>query len=228
MIQDISADIALTFKIIKILAYFFFQVLFLRRASKKRGEREPVVLEISTVIFFFLMMVGSIFEVFWLAYNPTFYDTQGALDIYFIGFIALAFLSIGIERSANLKTKGLIAFVPLSMAILTLFIGIQILLVPYYFIALIVAIIPGLFLYQSYVTEGLIRRQFLYIGLGYFLVFAGEALNYKIILLNFPWLANGWLNLTGISIQFLPPLLILLGLLCLFFGYVVIARKMAF
>jgi hypothetical protein len=228
MIQDISADIALTFKIIKILIYIFFQGLFLRRASRKWAEREPIVLEVCTFLFFFCMMAGSVLEVFWLAYNHTYYDAIGALNIYFIGFIALASLSIGIERSARFKTKGLIALVPLSMAILTLIIGFKILLVPYYFIALVVAIIPGLFLYQSYVTEGLIRRQFFFIGLGYFLVFAGEALNYKIIQLNFSWLESGWINLTGISIQFLPPLLVLFGLLCLFIGYVFLARKMAF
>ena len=214
--------IALALKIIKIFTYFFFQLMFGRRALRKSSQGEPFTLEICTVGFFFLMMWGSLLEVFWLNYNEMFYDTTGAYYIYFLGFIALAFLSVGIERSAELKTKGFVALVPLTMAVLTLVIGIQMIQIPYYFIALVVAVIPGLFLYQALVTEGLIRQQFLFIGVGYFLVFAGEALNYKIMELNFPWM----LGIYGI--EMLPPLMILLGLLSLFIGYVIIARKLRF
>jgi len=221
-----TATLALTFKIIKIVFYFFFQILFIRRAVKKYDDDQPITLEICTAIFFFCMMLGSVSEVIWLEKNPTFYHEIGALYIYFIGFVALVFLSIGIERSANLKSKGLVALVPLAMAILTLIVGIEMLSIPYYFIALVVAIIPGLFLYQAYISEGLIRKQFLYIGLGYFLIFAGEATNYKLILLNFLWLEEGFSNLTGYSVEFLPPLLILFGLLCLYNGYVRIAREL--
>jgi hypothetical protein len=221
-----TAYLALILKIFKIFAYLFFQLLFVRRAVKKYGDAEPITLEICTFLFFFCMMLGSIGEVFWLATDAVFYDTVGALYIYFIGFLALGFLSIGIERSANLKTKGLIAIIPFAMAALTLYIGIDMLSIPYYFIALIVGIIPALFLYQAFISEGLIRRQFLYVGIGYFLLFAGEAINYKLILLNFPWLEAGFSNLTGYSIEFFPPLLTLLGLILLLNGYVYIAKKL--
>ncbi|MHA1130043.1 MAG: hypothetical protein ACTSQI_02335 [Candidatus Helarchaeota archaeon] len=222
-----TALLALIFKIIKILLYFFYLVLFVRRSVKKYDTVQPIILEACTSLFFLCMMVGSIVEVYWIATAPLFYDTLGAMYVYFIGFIALAFLSIGIERSANLKTKGLLALVPSIMAILTLYIGIEMLSIPYYFLALIVAIIPALFLYQALVSEGLIRWQFLYIGFGYFLIFAGEAINYKLILLNFPWLESGFSNLTGFSIEFLPPLLVILGLIILFNGYVRLAKKLA-
>ena len=92
--------------------------LFVRRAVKKWEEMEPVSLEVWTSVFFFCMILGSLSEVIWLAYDPVFYYNMGALYIYFIGFIALTFLSIGIERSAHLKSKGLIALVPLIMAIM--------------------------------------------------------------------------------------------------------------
>ncbi len=221
-----TALLALLFKIIKIFIYFFFQLLFLRRAVKKWDDQEPVTVEVYTFAFFFCMLLGSLSEVIWLESDYLFYQEVGASYIYFIGFIALSFLSIGIERSANLKSKGLIALVPLSMAIITLLKGTEFLHLPYYFIALIVAIIPGLYLYQAFQSEGLIRKQFLYVGVGYFLVFAGEALNYNIILINFPWLDAAFVNLTGVHIDFLPPLLILVGLLCLLNGYVRLAKKL--
>lgn len=172
------------------------------------------------------MMLGSLGEIIWMETDLTFYEVIGASYIYFIGFIALTFLSIGIERSAKLKTKGLIAIIPLGMAIFTLIIRIQITAPPYYFIALIVAVIPLLFLYLGLKSGGLIRRQFLYIGVGYFLVFAGEAFNYFIVETNFPWLLVAW-NTIGISFHMVPPFLIILGLLCLFNGYVRLPRKIA-
>jgi hypothetical protein len=220
-----TAEIALFLKIIKILIYFGFQALFLRRASRKWADGEPVTLEVCTSAFFFCMMLGSLSEIIWIETNYSFYESIGASYIYFIGFIALTFLSIGIERTA-LKTKGIIAIIPFGMAVFTLIIGIQITAPPYYFLALIVAIIPLLFLYQGFKSEGLIRRQFLYIGVGFFLVFAGEAFNYFIVETNFPWLLAAW-NITGISFHIVPPFLILLGLLCLLNGYVRLPRKLA-
>jgi len=216
--------IALFLKIIKILVYFLFVSLFIRRASRKWAESEPVTLEVCTSAFFFCMMLGSFSETIWIEVNYSFYQTIGASYIYFIGFIALTFLSIGIERTA-LKTKGLIAIIPFAMAIFTLVVGIQITAPPYYFIALIVGVIPLLFLIQGFKSEGIIRRQFLYIGFGFLLVFAGEAFNYFILEINFPWLLDGWINSTGITFHFIPPILILLGLLCLFNGYVRLPRK---
>lgn len=218
--------IAVLLKILKILIYFFFQVLFLRRLTHKWRQGEPIILEFSTFSFFFCMMLGSIAEILWMTYTPTFYDPVGASYIYFIGFIALTFLSIGIERSVNLPTKGLIALIPLGMAIATRFIDIT--APPYIFIAFVVVIIPGLFLYQAYKTEGVIRRQFLFIGIGYFLIFAGEAINYNIILKHFYPLHEFWIGLTGDSGEYLPPLLILFGLLCLVNGYVRLAKKLEF
>ena len=221
-----TEQIALILKIVKILIYFYFQALFLRRASRKWAESEPVNLEICTFAFFFCMMLGSLSEIIWIETNPTFYALIGASYNYFIGFIALTFLSLGIERSARLKTKGLIAIIPFGMAIFTLIIGNLITAPPYYFVALIVAVIPLLFIYQGFKSEGLIRRQFLYIGVGYFLVFAGEAFNYFIVETNFSWILDAW-NMTGISFHIIPPFLIILGLLCLLNGYVRLPRKIA-
>jgi hypothetical protein len=219
-----TESIALALKIIKILVYFLFVCLFIRRVSRKWAEGEPVTLEACTAAFFFCMMLGSLSEIIWIEVNFPFYQTVGAFYIYFIGFIALTFLSIGIERTA-LKTKGFIAIIPFAMAIFTLVVGIQITAPPYYFIALIVVVIPLLFLIQGFKSgEGIIRRQFLYIGFGFFLVFAGEAVNYFIVEKNFPWLLDLW-NLTGTTFHFIPPILILLGLLCLFNGYVRLPRK---
>ncbi|NVM54676.1 MAG: hypothetical protein HWN66_13310 [Candidatus Helarchaeota archaeon] len=218
--------IALALKLIKILIYLFFQALFLRRVSRKWRQAEPVTLEFCTFAFFFCMMIGSVSEIIWMAEQPIYYESEGASLIYFIGFIALTFLSLGIERSAKLKTKGLIAIIPFSMAVATFFVDIT--TPPYFFIALIVGIIPALFLYQGYISEGLIRKQFIYIGVGYFLVFAGEAVNYNIIRTHLTWLDALFINLTGTSGEYFPPILILLGLLCLFNGYVIIARKLTF
>jgi hypothetical protein len=112
------------------------------------------------------------------------------------------------------------------MAIFTLVVGSQITALPYYLIALIVGVIPLLFIIQGLKSEGIIRSQFLFIGFGFFLVFAGEAVNYFIVEKNFPWLLDFW-NLTGTTFHFIPPILILLGLLCLFNGYVRLPRKIA-
>lgn len=221
-----TTSIALFLKIIKILVYFFFISLFVRRVSRKWAEGEPVTLEGCTAAFFFCMFLGSLAEIIWMTFSPLFYETIGASYCFFLGFIGLTFLSIGIERTA-LKTKGLVAIIPFAMAIFTLVVGIQITEPPYYFIALIVAVIPLLFIIQGFKSEGIIRRQFLFIGFGFFLVFAGEAVNYFILENNFYWLLEFWTNLTGTTFQFIPPLLILIGLLCLFNGYVRLPRKIA-
>jgi hypothetical protein len=221
-----TESIALFLKILKISVYFLFMSLFIRRVSRKWAEGEPVTLEACTAAFFFCMMLGSLSETIWIETDYLFYQTIGASYIYFIGFLALTLLSIGIERTA-LKTKGLIALIPFAMAIFTLVVGMQITEPPYYFIALIVAVIPLLFIIQGVKSEGIIRRQFLFIGFGFFLVFAGEAVNYFILENNFFWLLEFWTNLTGTTFHCIPPLLTLIGLLCLFNGYVRLPRKIA-
>lgn len=218
--------LALIFKIIKILLYFFFQVIFIRRVVKKWDAKEPITLEICTFIFFFCMMLGSLCEIVWIQTNYIFYSAIGVLYIYSIGFIALTFLSIGIERGAHLKTRGLIALVPFIIAVAILVVGtMEVLALPYYFIALVVGMIPALFLYLGYASAGIIRRQFIYIGFGYLLVFLGEALNYNIILFNFAWLNDYFISITGYTVEFIPPIIIIIGLLFLFNGYVRLARK---
>ncbi|MHA1266717.1 MAG: hypothetical protein ACTSRS_15885 [Candidatus Helarchaeota archaeon] len=224
--SDSTILVALILKIIKIFLYFILQAIFLRRLSRKWSNAEPIALEFFTFTFFFCMMVGSLAEVLWMNYALIFYISYGASLIFFIGFIALTSLSLGIERSANLPSKGLIALIPLTMALSTFYIDIT--TPPYFFIAFVVAIIPALYLHQGFRSEGLIRKQFLYIGIGYFFVFGGEALNYRIIQTHLKWLEDFWINLTGDTGEYLPPLLILLGLLFLFIGYVWIAKKLAF
>ncbi|MHA1428070.1 MAG: hypothetical protein ACTSQI_18975 [Candidatus Helarchaeota archaeon] len=157
------------------------------------------------------MALGSILEIIWEEFYLSFYQDIGEAFVYFLGFIGLIFLTYAFEKIAKLRVKGFFTLVPFTFAIMTLIIGVRIIEFPYLFIALIIAFIPFLFFYIAYSFTGEVRKRSILTGLGFFLIFAGEAVNYHVILRSFPFL----IDIFGPTSTILPPLIILTGLLTL-------------
>ncbi|MHA1314370.1 MAG: hypothetical protein ACTSSI_06355 [Candidatus Helarchaeota archaeon] len=211
-------DLTIVLKLIKFGFYIFFVILFFRRAKV-----DDETIGWFAGAFFLCMSLGSILEVVWMLwadYGISSWYTlgyhvsipflgillrfNGESFIYFLGFIGLGFLSVGVERYSILKTKGLISIVPFSLAILVLVTGSFIIELPQYLIALTVAVVPLLYLYIGMKSEGDIRRKAILTFFGYVSIFGGEALNIHILTraMDFVW---SLLNvLLGVPIGTIP------------------------
>ncbi|MBD3227333.1 MAG: hypothetical protein GF329_04020 [Candidatus Lokiarchaeota archaeon] len=213
-------------RIIKIVLYGIGQGIFILKAKRKEESRK---FEILVSFFFLFMNLGSILEVFTQNYYPEFYYGDQYLFIipisaeawvYFLGFVGIGILTIGTELNVKLKSHGALSIIPFGLAIATLFLGVSI--TDYiYFLALIVSIVPLLYLYIAIKAPKGLKGKSYSVAFGYFFIFLGEAINYSIITRVYPfkiWTAT-LESIFGYSIAFLPPLIIIVGLILLFWGY---------
>ncbi len=232
-------------KLIKIGLYLFFCIYYFVRVRSRREEGSPSTFEALAGTFFIFMLLGSTWELFMLVFDPiffhfgfynmvllptigipftpiTFFSTfTGEMSVYFFGFIGLGLLSLGIERGSNLATKGLISIIPFALAVALLIYGPTVTVLPWFLFALAAAIVPILFFYIAAKSTDEIRSKSLNIGFGYFLIFAGEAINIHIIQRALPeW--PGWMQglLFNIPIDFLMPLVTIIGCILLLIGLI--------
>ncbi|MHA1799072.1 MAG: hypothetical protein ACTSVY_11560 [Candidatus Helarchaeota archaeon] len=232
-------------KFIKMGFYLLFMIFYFYRVRVRKEEGSPVSFEVLAGLFFLFMLAGSAWEVFMLVFDPIFfhfgvqyyYTTQlfptvyilgfplfevfvGEVSVYFLGFIGLGFLCIGIEKGSNLKSNGVISLIPFALAIATLLFGKLITSIPWYLLAFSAAIVPILFFYIAGKSSDEIRSKSLNIGLGYFLIFAGEATNYSIANRIFPEWIPYLEALLHIPVPFLMPLFSIIGCILLLVGLV--------
>ncbi|NHI91958.1 MAG: hypothetical protein EAX96_05605 [Candidatus Lokiarchaeota archaeon] len=228
-------------KFIKLGCYFALMILYFIRVKKRRDEESPYIFEILAGIFFLSMLLGSVWELFTLVFGPRFFGLYlfnqqlfptinilgfplfelftGEMLGYFVGFIGLGILCIGIERASKLKSRGFISIIPFALAIGTLLFGPLMTTLPYYFLALSAAIVPIMFFYVADRSPDELRNKSLIIGLGFFLIFAAEALNYYILLRVVP----EWVYIVENAIIFqpitlFPPFICIIGCIFLFIG----------
>lgn len=233
-------------KLIKIGFYLFFCIYYFARVHSRREEGSPTTFEALAGTFFLFMLLGSVWEVFMLVIDPiffgfgffnmnllptltipftpiTFFATfTGEMSVYFLGFIGLGLLSLGIERGSNLPTKGAISVIPFALAVATLIYGPSVTTLPWFLFAFAAAIVPGLFFYIAMKSSDEIKSKSLNIGFGYTFIFAGEAINIHIINRALPEWA-GWMQyvtLFGLPIDFLMPLFSIIGCLLLLMGLI--------
>lgn len=237
------SQLTIFFKFAKFGLYVFFVCLFFRRAKVDEDR-----FGIYAGIFFLCMSLGSILEVIWTLWAAfgisTFYTIgimlplgfinvpiNGESVIYLLGFVGLGVLSVGVERHSVLKTKGIISLVPFGLAVAIFFLGTMMIQLPQYLIALTVAVVPLLYLYIGYRSEGDVRRKaYLTFG-GYIFIFGGEALNIHILtraLDYYWWLVSqggimpvghdAWMGLLW-PFEPILPILIIFGLILCWFGY---------
>ncbi len=132
-------------KFIKIGFYAFLTIFFLYKMNKRKKDEDPYTFEILVALFFLFMCLGSAWEVFCLVFDPIFFHSgtyylyfynilptgfSGMALVFFLGYIGLGFLSLGMERGSNLPTKGIISIVPFSYAVGLLIWGVEILKMP--------------------------------------------------------------------------------------------------
>jgi len=233
-------------KLVKIGFYMFFCIYYFARVHVRREEGSPTTFEGLAGTFFLFMLLGSMWELFMLVFDPiffgfgfytmnllptiaipftpiTFFATfTGEQSVYFLGFIGLGLLSLGIERGSNLPTKGVISLVPFALAVATLIYGPTVTTLPWFLFAFAAAIVPGLFFYIAAKSDDEIRSKSLNIGFGYFFIFAGEAINIHIIYRAMPeW--PGWIQnviLFGLPMDMTMPLFSVIGCLLLLMGLI--------
>lgn len=216
----------LLLKIIKICFYGFGQILFIYKARKKE---ESIKFEVLVSFFFLFMNIGSILEVVTQNFYPEFYNGTVYLFwpalsaealVYFFGFIAIGILTLGTELNSKIKTHGILSIIPFLLAAATLYFGIQV--TNYiYFLALVVIIVPLLYFYIAIKVSKGFRKKSYCVAVGYLLIFLGEATNYSILTRVEPF--KTWViaieSSFGYQIAFLQPMVIIIGLLLLFYGY---------
>jgi len=222
----INIWLPLGLKIIKIGLYLYGQLLFLKKAKQEEESRRFNIL----VSFFFMFMnIGSILEVVTQNFFPEFYSGDIYLFwpaisaealVYFSGFIAIGILTLATELNVKLFTRGLLSLIPFGLAAATLYYGILITDL-IYFLALVIVIIPILYFYIAFKAPAGIRKKSFCVALGYFLVFMGEAINYSIItrVELFKTYTAVLESMIGYQIKFMPPAVIIIGLILLFYGY---------
>ncbi|MHA1694106.1 MAG: hypothetical protein ACTSUG_02515 [Candidatus Helarchaeota archaeon] len=216
----------LVFKLIKICLYFSAMIWFIKKAHKKEDSAK---FEILISLFFMFMGIGSLLEVITQNYYPEFYSgvvyllwpaISAEALVYFFGFVAIGLLTLGTEINVKLKTHGILSIIPFALAVATLYFGI--LITEYiYLSALIIVIIPILYFYIAFKAPKGLKEKSFCVAIGYFLVFFGEAANYSIMMRVEP-LKSFFTNvevLFGYKIAFIQPLIIIIGLFFLFYGY---------
>ena len=235
-------------KLVKIGLYLMFMIFYFVRVRSRKEEGSPVTFEILAGLFFLFMLLGSVWEVFMLVFDPIFFGYgfhtmqliptinimgfpifqtfTGEALVYMLGFIGLGLLCIGIEKGSDLKSKGAISVIPFALAGFTLISGLTVTYLPWFLLALSAAIVPILFFYIAAISEDEIRSKSLNIGFGYFFIFAGEAVNVHIVARIFP----EWLDFMGyivgipfgfpINISFLMPAVSIIGCFLLLIGLV--------
>ena len=230
----LTFELANLLKLIKIGFYIFFISYFIIRIRKRKADGDVIVFEVYASLFFLFLLTGSILEFLWVTLDPIFfhpgqnyfYDLlllptgfTGEALIFFLGFIGLGFLSIGIERGSNLPTKGIISLIPFTFSIGLLLIGMVAMTMPWYFIALASSIIPILFFYIAAKAEGGIRNKALFYGFGFLLILMGNAINYNYVLNNYPEMVGFLINnLFGHPFTYLHTTVILIGCTLLLIG----------
>ncbi|NHI94127.1 MAG: hypothetical protein EAX96_16675 [Candidatus Lokiarchaeota archaeon] len=217
-------------------------IIYFVRARSRKEEGSPYAFEILAGLFFIFMLLGSAWEVFMLVFDPIFFGFgfytmqliptinlfgfslfsgfNGEASVYFLGFVGLGLLCVGIERGSELKSRGAISVIPFALAGATLIFGLLVTYLPWFLFALAAAIVPILFFYIAAVSTDEIRSKSLNIGLGYLLIFAGEALNIHIVYRVVP----DWIplleNILTIPLEFMMPLVSILGSILLLIGLI--------
>ena len=230
----LSFDLANLLKLIKIGFYIFFISYFIILLKKRKAEDEPIIFEATVSLFFLFLLIGSILEFLWITIDPIFfhpgiyyyYDLlllptgfTGEALIFFLGFIGLGFLSIGIERGSKLPTKGLISIIPFTFAIGLLLFGMIAMTMPWYTIALFASIIPILFFYIAIKAQGGVRNSALYFGFGFFSILMGNAINYNLWeRINPQFVAFITENFFGHPYTYVHTIVILIGCILLLIG----------
>ena len=213
-------------KLIKIGFYVFFMIYFFSRIKPRKKDGDPIIFEVLVCLFFLFMALGSTWEIFCLVFDPIFLHPgvfyfynlvllptgfSGMALVYFLGFIGLGFLSLGIEKGSNLPTKGFISLIPFSLSAGLLLFGMLAITMPWYGLAFFAIIVPALFFYIAYKAKGGIRTKALFYAFGFILIFAGESMNINLTLRNFPELVNFFIAMYGYPIHFTLPIYSIAG-----------------